>query len=97
MRLTPEEVTAIKAAVQQAFGRQARVWLFGSRVDDSKKGGDIDLLVEAPEGCAGLLDKKLQVLSTLMLSLGEQKVDLVLARDASRLVEQEARSKGIEL
>lgn len=97
MRLTPEEVTAIKAAVQQAFGRQARVWLFGSRVDDSKKGGDIDLLVEAPEGCAGLLDKKLQVLSTLMLALGEQKIDLVLARDPSRLIEQEARTKGIEL
>lgn len=66
-------------------------------MDDSKKDGDIDLLVEPPSGCEGQLDKKLQVLSTLMLALGEQKIDLVLARDPSRLVEQEARAKGIEL
>lgn len=97
MRLSAEEVTIIKAAVHQVFGNQAKIWLFGSRVDDSKKGGDIDLLVEPSNGCEGLLDKKLQVLSTLMLALGEQKIDLVVARDPSRLVEQEARNKGIEL
>lgn len=97
MRLSSDEVNVIKAAVRRAFGEQARVWLFGSRVDDRKRGGDIDLLVLPPDDCEGLLDKKLQVLSTLMLSMGEQKIDLVLARDASRLIEQEARKNGIEL
>lgn len=47
MRLTPDEVRAIKAATREAFGANAVVRLFGSRVDDGLRGGDIDLHVEA--------------------------------------------------
>jgi len=46
MRLTPEEVAAIKAAATEAFGPDAVVRLFGSRVHDHLRGGDIDLHVE---------------------------------------------------
>ena len=46
MRLTAEEVAAIKTAAREAFGESAVVRLFGSRVRDDLKGGDIDLLVE---------------------------------------------------
>ena len=46
MRLTPDEVAAIKTAAAGAFGATAVVRLFGSRVDDSLRGGDIDLLIE---------------------------------------------------
>ena len=46
MRLTPAEIAAIKAAARDAFGETAVVRLFGSRVDDSLRGGDIDLHVE---------------------------------------------------
>ena len=48
MRLTPEQQHTITSAVQQAFGHDARVLLFGSRVDDSASGGDVDLLIETP-------------------------------------------------
>ena len=47
MRLTPEQAAIIRSAAAEVFGSDARVWLFGSRVDDSKRGGDIDLLIEA--------------------------------------------------
>ena len=46
MRLTDHEVAAIKAAAREAFGETAVVRLFGSRVDDSLRGGDVDLHVE---------------------------------------------------
>ena len=45
MRLSTEQIQAIRQAATAAFGAGTSVWLFGSRVDDAKKGGDIDLLV----------------------------------------------------
>ena len=44
MRLAHEELAAIHDAVHSADA-DAQVYLFGSRVDDNAKGGDIDLLV----------------------------------------------------
>lgn len=48
MRLSPDQISIIKRTAAELFGSEARVWLFGSRVDDSQKGGDINLLVEFP-------------------------------------------------
>ncbi len=44
MRLTQQEIQIIKSTVREMMGEKASVWLFGSRVDDSKRGGDIDLV-----------------------------------------------------
>lgn len=46
MRLTPDQTRIIKAAVAREFEPDARIWLFGSRTHDHKRGGDIDLYVE---------------------------------------------------
>lgn len=46
MRLTPEQIQAIRAGVADVAGRDARVWLFGSRVHDQARGGDVDLMLE---------------------------------------------------
>jgi len=45
MRITEQEKNVIIDAVSST-DPNAKVWLFGSRVDDSKKGGDIDILRE---------------------------------------------------
>lgn len=46
MRLTPEQIDVITENVRRHLGSAASIWLFGSRLDDSKRGGDVDLYVE---------------------------------------------------
>jgi len=79
MRLTPEEQDVIRAAVA-ARDPEAQVWLFGSRADDAKRGGDIDLLVFSQTmGESGKGD----IWWELQEKLGEQKIDIVVAKDTS--------------
>jgi predicted nucleotidyltransferase len=75
VRLTPEEVAGIRAATAEVFGPDATVRLFGSRVDDAAKGGDIDLPVAAPSGRAALRDE-CALLFALEARLGERKIDV---------------------
>ena len=46
MRLTKTQIKAIQDSFFTFFMKGDKIWLFGSRVDDSKKGGDIDLYIE---------------------------------------------------
>ena len=48
MRISPEQAQAIRHLAHQVAGEDARVRLFGSRLDDRARGGDIDLLLELP-------------------------------------------------
>jgi predicted nucleotidyltransferase len=59
MRLTAEQAKIIRSAVREIYGDDSQLWLFGSRVDDERRGGDIDLLVR-PDSVSGgytLMDK----------------------------------------
>lgn len=49
MRLTDEQMEAIRQSARQIGGELARVRVFGSRLDDSARGGDLDLMLELPE------------------------------------------------
>ena len=48
MRLTPTQIAAIEQTAREWFPPRSRIRLFGSRLDDARRGGDIDLLVEPP-------------------------------------------------
>ena len=57
MRLTPDQAQTIRQHVRGHMGANARIWLFGSRVDDGRRGGDVDLYIEpdaVPELTASL-------------------------------------------
>lgn len=47
MRLTQAQQDLIRQACLETFSANASVWLFGSRLDDARRGGDVDLYVEA--------------------------------------------------
>jgi predicted nucleotidyltransferase len=49
MRLTPAQIDTIQSTVHAVLGEGAQVTLFGSRVDDQQKGGDVDLYVETAQ------------------------------------------------
>jgi len=93
LRLSEREVSIIKNRVQSIFGK-AVVYLFGSRVDDSKVGGDIDLYVVSNKK-ENLFQKKLKLQITLE-DLLYKPVDVILATNPNRLIEQEAL-KGIKI
>lgn len=46
MRLTPEQIKNIRLLASQLAGASARASLFGSRVHDDARGGDVDLMLE---------------------------------------------------
>ncbi len=46
MRLSPAQIDIIKSTAHAVLGEGAQVTLFGSRVHDGLKGGDVDLYVE---------------------------------------------------
>ena len=82
MRLTADQVQAIRQTAQRVLGAGARVSVFGSRAIENRKGGDIDLFFETD----ALLENRAMVLcrlhGALTLALGERRIDIIL-KDAN--------------
>ena len=99
MRLSSDQVQAIRSAASSTFGAGAAVWLFGSRVDDTKRGGDIDLLVRPAQAAMDQsFAKKVRMLTLLERGLGERKVDLVIEQlDDPRPIVSVAHATGIQI
>lgn len=99
MRITPVQREFIVRAAREMLGPKTRVRLFGSRVDDAARGGDIDLLVESAEPLASRLDTQLRLGARLERVLGGRRVDvLVIDPGIERApVHEVALAEGIEL
>jgi predicted nucleotidyltransferase len=78
MRLKAHQIEIIRRAVQQLAGEDARVSLFGSRVDDNARGGDIDLLVEVSHPVENPAWLSASISGRISHRMGGQKVDIVL-------------------
>jgi len=97
MRLTQENIILIKNSVKEIFDENSKIFLFGSRIDDQKKGGDIDLYIET-EMKNDVLQKKLKLINSLHKILGEQKIDIVINNfSGNKYIYEVARSEGIQL
>jgi len=99
MRLTTEQQNIIKQEVNAEFGDKAEIWLFGSRVDDSLRGGDIDLYLEVKEQMPDLLQAEMRLYAALIKRLGDQRIDIVAHQFGQEIkaIHDQARKTGIRL
>ena len=95
MRINDHQKESIIMAVKNT-DPEARVWLFGSRVDDSKKGGDIDIAIFS-ESINKDVMKEIQVKRYICDRIGEQRIDIVTTSDGSEAIFKLAITEGIEL
>src|SRR5205823_5120750 len=78
VRLKPFEQQAIRETVHQ-FLPEARVYLYGSRVDDAKRGGDIDIMIVDDQPISFQTVGKIRW--RLWEIIGEQKIDILAEQE----------------
>ncbi len=95
MRLSHQEQSAIKGVLSK-FDPLGKVYLFGSRVDDHRRGGDIDLLFETEQELS--LKEELQARYQLELAC-DGRVDLLVKQKHAEAepIHTIALSRGIML
>lgn len=99
MRLPLQTKQIIKNTVQEVFGVDAQVKLFGSRTNDNARGGDIDLLVELPFCMTDIERKTMQLIARLQLRIGDQPIDLLVIDPSTQwqAIHEQASTTGISL
>lgn len=95
MRLTSTQRDAIIQIVSQHFGENVKVWLFGSRVNDTKRGGDIDLYLESAQEHTLLSELRCKIILEETLGL---PVDLIINQhNKNKPIYKIAKQQGILL
>jgi predicted nucleotidyltransferase len=98
MRLTNYEILSIKKVFEEVFGN-GKIYLFGSRIDDTKRGGDIDLYIDLDTTLT--IKEQMNLKTSFRLRLydliGEQKIDIVISKDKNRSIEKEILKTGVIL
>jgi predicted nucleotidyltransferase len=79
MRLTDQETQAIRQLALQVGGAQSQVRVFGSRLDDSARGGDIDLMLEISEPVANPALMAARLSAQVSRAMRGRKVDVLLS------------------
>ena len=78
MRLTPTQIDCIKTTTRHVRGADARVILFGSRVNDHARGGDVDLMIEVPQALTKPALVAARIASRIERQLNGRHVDVLL-------------------
>lgn len=99
MRLSLLQIKIIKAETTALFGKSAKIILFGSKVNDNAKGGDIDLMINVVKRDNNLWRKALRLNTNIQQKLGEQKIDIITKYQGQELKEihKEALRTGVIL
>lgn len=95
MRLKGKVLETIVASAKKSFG--SGVYLFGSRVDDSKSGGDIDIAIDSTLSKEEFRRKKAEFKANLIRADLDIKVDIVNYNQKDRLLKSMIDSSSIKL
>jgi predicted nucleotidyltransferase len=93
MRLQTKELTSIRRIVKRFFD-DGQIYIFGSQLDTSKRGGDIDIFIIS-QHTENLQSKTAQIKFLLENTL-LKPIDIVIHQDFGREIEQQALN-GIPL
>ena len=77
-RIRDQDLDAIIEAFRKNFGPQDQLWLFGSRLDLERRGGDIDLYIETNLSLDEAYKKRTRFVVDMWNKIGEQKIDVML-------------------
>ena len=72
----------MKNLAYQYFGEDAELWLFGSRTDDRKKGGDYDFFIETSMNDADrIIESRIDLIAELQSTepFEDEKIDILAA------------------
>jgi len=98
VRLTAFERKSVVDEAVRCFGPAVSVTLFGSRTDDARRGGDIDLLVQGSWAHEDAFRRKIRFLVNLKSRIGDRRIDVVMAPLGDRMpIVEEARRTGVAL
>jgi predicted nucleotidyltransferase len=79
MRLTDRQIQTICRLAREVAGDRARVRVFGSRLDDTARGGDLDLMLELPEPVENPALLAARLAAKVTRSMSGRKVDVLLS------------------
>lgn len=99
MRLNPQQIAHIRQSVRDLVGTDARVWLFGSRVHDEARGGDVDLLLELDSFVPEPAALASRVATRVSRGMHGRKIDVLLsAPNLAKLpIHTLALAEGVQL
>ena len=101
VRISSQEQIIIKSVFAKYFAKSDHLWVFGSRADLERRGGDLDFYIETTE--TDILvseEKKTKFINELLEKIGDQKIDVVLHRIAdpySLPIYAIAKNTGVKL
>ncbi len=99
VRLAPEESQAINEVFAEIVKTPARLWLFGSRTDLQKRGGDIDLFLELHASVSNVAALVRKIRVALYDRIGERKIDVIIKTPTTppSVLHEIAKQEGVLL
>lgn len=84
MRISKFQADTINNLAKKHFGQGTIVYLFGSRTEDKKRGGDIDLFVHNITESSLTAEAKIGFLAELKSKIGDRKIDVIFDNEPTR-------------